>query len=56
MGISSALSLNTIPTDHQVNSSCLTDITVFRTQSSLNFFSSRQLATTIFFGVVKVLE
>jgi hypothetical protein len=45
MRISSAMSRNTIPKDHLVHCSCLTDKTVPGTQSSLNF-SPRQLSTT----------
>jgi hypothetical protein len=55
MRMSSALSLNTIPTDHLVDSSCLTDVIVSGTQSSLKFFWPRHLATTTSLGVAKLL-
>jgi len=54
MRMSSAQSLNTIPTGHLVDSSCLMDITVSGTQSRLNFFSPSHLAKKTSHGVAKL--
>jgi hypothetical protein len=55
MRISSAMSRNTIPTDHTADCSCITDITVPGTQIYLYFFSARHLATTTSLGVAIIL-